>query len=52
MIFQFFIILAIIIGVVKGWNEDKIIEEHPELGVEPSNSLFTFLFLDKTKINE
>lgn len=49
MFFVACIVAAMIVGAIKGWHEEKFIEENPEYGVEPSNSLFTFLFLDKVK---
>jgi hypothetical protein len=39
-------IFAIAIGWELGGKEIRKVRNNPRLGVKPSNSLFTFLFLD------
>ena len=39
-------IIAFIVGWIDGGNKMKLARKDPKYGVKPSNSLFTFLFLD------
>jgi hypothetical protein len=45
------VILAIIIASIAGWfnggQKLKAVRRDPSLGVQNSNNIFTFLFLDK-----
>lgn len=43
----FFLILAILGGIVHGFSEINTVRKNPSLGVKPSKNLFTFLFTDK-----
>lgn len=43
----FFLILAILGGMVHGFSEINNVRQNPSLGVKPSKNLFTFLFTDK-----
>jgi hypothetical protein len=43
----FFLVCAIIGGMVNGFAEINKVKKDPKLGVKPSKNIFTFLFCDR-----
>ena len=46
-VFLVSMIFALLIGWIDGGKKMKEARNNPNIGVKPSNSLFTYLFLDK-----